>query len=93
MARHRFALHRRLRPRTDRTRIVRNARQIWIGYTLLAFVAIPWYWRWVPGATSLVSGVPAWAAGAIFGSALISCYTAWLLSFRWPDESSGEGDQ
>ncbi len=70
-----------------------NAPRIWLSYALLALVAIPWYWRWIPGATTLVCGVPVWALSAIVGSALVSCYTAWLLSFPWPDETPGEGDR
>jgi hypothetical protein len=72
---------------------MQNVTRVWLCYGILTIVAIPWYWRWIPGATTLIFGVPAWAASAIVGSALVSCYTAWLLSYRWPDELKGGGDQ
>ena len=67
--------------------------RIWLGYAFLALLAIPWYWHWIPGATAPVCGVPAWVASAVVGSALVSCYTAWLLSYPWTDERPGEGDR
>ncbi|MBC8350741.1 MAG: hypothetical protein H8E66_02060 [Planctomycetes bacterium] len=64
-----------------------NVSRIWLAYGFLALVAIPWYWRWIPGADSLTFGVPSWVVSAILGSAVVSCYTAWLLSHPWPEES------
>lgn len=81
------------RPNRRRIRVMHKVTRIWLAYGILTLAAIPWYWRWIPGATTLICGVPAWAASAIVGSALVSCYTAWLLSRRWPEELSGEGDQ
>ena len=70
-----------------------NTSRIWLSYAFLALVAIPWYWRWIPGATATAFGLPAWVLSAILGSTLVSCYTAWLLSYRWPDELPGEQDR
>lgn len=76
-----------------RIRVMRSTLKIWLSYALLALLTIPWYWHWIPEATVLVCGVPAWVVSAIVGSALVSCYTAWLLSYCWPDELPGERDQ
>ena len=50
----------------------------------MLLAAVPWYWpaddetRW--------GGVPAWVVVAVAGSAVVSVYTAWLLSRPWPSE-------
>ena len=41
----------------NRIRVMHNTLRIWLSYALLVLVAIPWYWRWIPGATALVYGV------------------------------------
>jgi hypothetical protein len=69
---------------------MRNVSRICFAYAILTLIAIPWYWRWIPSASNLVCGVPAWVASSIAGSALVSCYTAWLLSHAWPDELPNE---
>ncbi|MDA1050909.1 MAG: hypothetical protein O3C40_10580 [Planctomycetota bacterium] len=72
---------------------MRKVTRIWISYGLLALVAIPWYWRWIPIADALFCGLPVWVVSAIVGSALVSCYTAWLLSRPWADELQGGDDR
>ncbi len=65
---------------------MRNPFVISVVYVLLALVAIPWYWRWLPSADRIVFGVPLWVASALVGSAIVSCYTGWLLSHPWQGE-------
>ena len=64
-------------------------RSIWIVYLLLATVSIPWYWWLVPQAMAIrpVIGLPLWVFVSICGSAIISCYTCWLLMRSWPGEA------
>lgn len=68
--------------------------RVWLIYTLLLLLAIPWYWRFLPGAMTIVLGLPAWVCSALIFSASISIYTAWLLRKPWPGEPSAEaGDE
>lgn len=67
---------------------MRNRFQIWLIYSLLACLSIPWYWRWIPEADEVLFSIPRWAVSALVGSALVSCYTAWLLSTPWPEENA-----
>lgn len=63
--------------------------RIWSVYGLLVIIAIPWYWRWIPiPATTLCMGMPVWAFTSVVVSAVVSLYTSWLFSFRWPDEEA-----
>ncbi len=66
--------------------------RVWLTYLSLLVLAIPWYWTFLPGATQLVFGVPAWVGSALLGSVLISCYTGWLLVRPWPDEGADGSD-
>ena len=62
--------------------------RIFLSYALLALLAIPWYWQWIPAANVLLFGFPTWVVSALVGSAMVSCYTAWLLSHAWADETT-----
>ena len=64
--------------------------RVWLIYTLLLLLAIPWYWPFLPGAMNIVMGVPAWVFSALLFSAAISLYTAWLLRQPWPGEAAAE---
>ncbi|MBP85375.1 MAG: hypothetical protein CMJ64_01445 [Planctomycetaceae bacterium] len=64
--------------------------RVWLIYTLLLVMAIPWYWRFLPSAMTIVSGVPAWVFSSLLFSAAISAYTAWLLREPWPSETTAE---
>ncbi len=77
-------------PQRHRIRVMQSASRICLTYVVLFALAIPWYWVWLPDAIRLVLGMPLWACGALGGSALISCYTAWLLSFPWAAETTTE---
>lgn len=56
--------------------------RIWAVYALLFGIAIPWYWP--AEDVRMLLGFPLWVVVSMAGSALISCYTAWLFAFRWP---------
>ena len=61
--------------------------RIWFTYVLLFSVAIPWYWRFVPGSNQWIwFGMPAWVTTAIGVSVVISALTSWLLQRPWPEE-------
>lgn len=64
--------------------------RVWLTYTLLLLLAIPWYWRFLPQSMTIVLGLPAWVASALAFSAAISFYTAWLLRRPWPGEVVAE---
>ena len=67
----------------------RNARtRTWpvIVFLVLLAAAIPWYWP--ESDLTIIFGVPAWVALAIFVSIFGSLFTAWLLLKPWPGESS-----
>lgn len=64
--------------------------RIWLTYTLLLTLAIPWYWRFVPGAMTVVCGLPLWVFSSLVFSSVISAFTGWLLRERWPGEASGD---
>jgi len=66
--------------------------RVWLIYSLLLCLAIPWYWRFLPSAMTIVLGVPAWVFSALFFSTVISLYTAWLLRQPWPGEATAEPD-
>ncbi len=57
---------------------------IWITFAILFLVSIPWYWA--PDSKAMFLGFPLWAVVSVFGSFLISCFTAWLFCRLWPDE-------
>ncbi|MCA9121712.1 MAG: hypothetical protein H6822_36035 [Planctomycetaceae bacterium] len=71
---------------------MRNSFQVWLTYSLLLVLSVPWYWHWIPGANVTLFGMPRWAVSALVGSALVSCYTAWLLNAPWPGEQA-DGDR
>lgn len=55
-------------------------------FLVLLAAAIPWYW---PDSNhTIIFGVPAWVALAIFVSVFGSIFTACLLLKPWPGESS-----
>jgi len=61
---------------------------IWLVYLLLFAGAIPWYWS--TETIVLWFGFPRWVVVSVAGSAVISCFTAWLLLTRWPVEGEEE---
>ncbi len=70
----------------ESVRLYRSWR-IWAAYAALFAVAIPWYWRLLPGGGDWFwLGLPVWAVVSVAGSAAISALTAWLLRSRWPGE-------
>ncbi|MAS96955.1 MAG: hypothetical protein CMO55_27505 [Verrucomicrobiales bacterium] len=64
---------------------------IWIVYLILFLFGVPWYWP--EGDTRILIGFPLWAVVTVGISFLISCFTAWLFLFRWPEEDSEEEGQ
>gem|GEM_PF-5463928 len=66
------------------------SKSVWLFYGVLLLLSVPWYWNLFPQwAMRMVCGMPLWVVVAVIGSALTSCYTAWLLiSRRWPDEET-----
>lgn len=80
------------RQNQHRIRCMRNPTSICVVYVVLTLIAIPWYWRWIPNADVIIAGMPLWVISALFLSAIISCYTAWLLSFPWGGEDGGGVD-
>mgnify|MGYP003657338924 CR=1 FL=1 len=61
---------------------------IWITYGVLFVVAVPWYWT--EGYGEILFGFPVWAVVSVGASALISCFTAWLFLFYWPEAGEEE---
>ncbi|MBP61370.1 MAG: hypothetical protein CMJ62_07570 [Planctomycetaceae bacterium] len=66
------------------------SKSVWLSYGVLLLLSVPWYWNLFPQwAMRTFCGMPLWVSGAVIGSTLTSCYTAWLLlSRRWPDEET-----
>jgi len=64
---------------------------VWIAYAVLFAVAIPWYWP--AEETTIVVGLPLWAAVSLGTSAIISCFTAWLLIKCWPTDDQLDSDE
>jgi hypothetical protein len=77
---------------SESVRLYRSWR-IWAAYAALFAVAIPWYWRLLPGGGDWFWwGLPVWAVVSVAGSAAISALTAWLLRIRWPGEQDDSGN-
>jgi len=58
---------------------------IWVVYSILIVVGIPWYWPAQYEGT--LFGLPTWTLCSLAASFVASCFTAWLLMTRWPLES------
>ena len=79
------ALHSPAMPPLQRATPVYLSGTVWTVYALLFAVAIPWYWP--ENQDAIVAGLPLWAAVSIGASAVISCFTAWLLLKCWPSDA------
>ena len=70
------------------------SRNIWLTYGALLLIAVPWYWRFMPGiAASVCCGMPFWVTVSIAASMMVSLYTGWLLmAHPWPSENEKSSD-
>ena len=66
------------------------SKNVWLFYGVLLLLSVTWYWNLFPQwPMRMDCCMPLWVAVAVIGSALTSCYTAWLLlSRRWPEEET-----
>ena len=62
---------------------------VWLVYACLFGISIPWYWP--KAEITLWAGVPVWVIVTLLSSLAISCFTAWLLLYRWPEDPIAEG--
>ena len=74
---------------STRTRPVFVTWPVWLTYTVLFAVAIPWYWP--VDDVRLFLGIPLWAAVSIGASVLVSVFTATLLIRYWPEQPEEPG--
>ena len=66
-------------------------RLIWLTYIVLVAVGVPWYWD--SDDKTIWFGLPAWTTVAIIVSLILSCLTAWLLQYSWPETPKKDNNQ